>query len=198
MRCDVFLTRIICVFLAFIYGSEIRLDETKGNDRAQLSSATQYTVQPSNERGRRKSTRDVFNAFYFEFSSCLFMLFAQSACVLVAFSMGTKESKTKRNETNEQSASKKKKKTHTHHQQQQQQHIARAINRIETSKIIRSASEFCLWEAKIESTRARLRMKRTHWAQARAQVKISNKTMPCHGYTMPKQLCQQIVFIIIN
>lgn len=113
MRCDVFLTRIICVFLAFIYGSEIRLDETKGNDRAQLSSATQYTVQTSNERGRRKSTRDVFNAFYFEFSSCLFMLFAQSACVLVAFSMGTKESKTKRNETNEQSASKKKKKTHT-------------------------------------------------------------------------------------
>lgn len=171
----------------------------KRKGTTELSSAQPHSTQYS----RRMSEADAnlhgmcLMLFISSFRvACLCCLLKVLVCSLLSVWERRKAKRNEMKQTNRAQARRRKK--HTHHQQQQQQHIARAINRIETSKIIRSASEFCLWEAKIESTRARLRMKRTHWAQARAQVKISNKTMPCHGYTMPKQLCQQIVFIIIN
>lgn len=140
MRCDVFLTRIICVFLAFIYGLKCWM-ERKGTNRA-------LTNTVLNERGRRKSTRDVFNAFYFEFRvACLCCLF-KVLCVVFSIYVHIYENEAKAKQHEKKIEEKRNK-------QKGKKNIARAINRIETSKIIRSAQSFAFEKQKSSTFRCK-------------------------------------------
>lgn len=153
MRCDVFLTRIICVFLAFIYGLKCWM-ERKGTNRA-------LTNTVLNERGRRKSTRDVFNAFYFEFRvACLCCLF-KVLCVVFSIYVHIYENEAKAKQHEKKNRRKKKQ------AKRKKKYRARdkSNRNVENNT---QCSEFCLWEAKIVDV----------------SLQIHNKTEANHARTL--------------